>query len=332
MRRIQIESWAIQIIERVESNGPLEDSRVELKAKWIDIQKAARRLAGHANAARGEPILWLIGIDQDNGVIGAEQEELANWYAAVQSEFDGISPSLTDLNLTYNDTTVVLLYFETDRAPYVVKNPRLDIEKGSISHEVPWREGTRTRSAKRSDLIKLLVPVVSLPELEILSGKFYISLQNEKWHCYLSITSYIIPNPGQACIIPFHKCDASFTVEDILDEEIFSDIKIIPPHKRVPGNTGIGLQGSRYGYFTEPDSMTISNTKNEAIIQGPGQMDIICEHWIQPQDIDLKNSKVRINVNLKPTHTNGNIHFAETLIWSRINDNNIGNWILREAT
>ena len=41
-----------------------EDARVELKADWIDESKMARRLAGHANAANGEHVLWLFGVDE----------------------------------------------------------------------------------------------------------------------------------------------------------------------------------------------------------------------------------------------------------------------------
>ena len=64
MRSHEIESWAYDIIERVQKHQPIEDSRVELKSEWIDATKAARQIAGHANASHGEPILWLIGIDE----------------------------------------------------------------------------------------------------------------------------------------------------------------------------------------------------------------------------------------------------------------------------
>jgi len=40
---------------------PIEDTRVEVKAVWpSDSNYAARRIPGHANAAGGESILWLI--------------------------------------------------------------------------------------------------------------------------------------------------------------------------------------------------------------------------------------------------------------------------------
>jgi hypothetical protein len=53
MRPPEIEAWALDVIRRVSSGQPHEDFRVELKADWITTEKAARRLAGHANAARG---------------------------------------------------------------------------------------------------------------------------------------------------------------------------------------------------------------------------------------------------------------------------------------
>lgn len=66
MRPVEIESWALSVIQQVESRQPNEDARVEMKTNWIEHFKAARQIAGHANAARGDPILWLIGVDQDS--------------------------------------------------------------------------------------------------------------------------------------------------------------------------------------------------------------------------------------------------------------------------
>src|SRR5262245_65218685 len=91
MRARDIEMWALSVIERVELKQPPEDSRVELKTEWIPPSKAARRIAGHANAARGEPILWLIGIDEKQGVQGGAFQELADWWKKVAFEFDGIN-------------------------------------------------------------------------------------------------------------------------------------------------------------------------------------------------------------------------------------------------
>ena len=117
MKPHQIESWALKIIDRVEANQPIEDFRVELKSDWIPAEKAARRIAGHANASRGAPILWLIGVGEERGVTGARHEDLADWYAKVKAQFDGWTPQLTDLNIPVEQDTVVALLFETERVP-----------------------------------------------------------------------------------------------------------------------------------------------------------------------------------------------------------------------
>jgi len=67
----------IIVIDCVKKGQPNEDFLVELKRDWIEKGKAARRIAGHANAARGENILWLIGVDEKQGVIGVNATDLA---------------------------------------------------------------------------------------------------------------------------------------------------------------------------------------------------------------------------------------------------------------
>lgn len=77
MNSREIESWSLRVIERVVANHPHEDFLVELKRNWLtDPNRTARRIAGHANAARGEPILWLVGVDQNSGVLGVASAEL----------------------------------------------------------------------------------------------------------------------------------------------------------------------------------------------------------------------------------------------------------------
>jgi hypothetical protein len=161
----QIEAWALDVIERVDSGASVEDSRVELKAEWPEPQKAARRIAGHANAARGAEILWLIGVDEDRGVVGAEANEFAAWFPQVEAGFDGLAPAHTELHVPTTGQTVVAMLFETERAPFVVKNPAYGrTGGGSVELEVPWRDGTRIRSARRSELVRLLSPLAEQPK------------------------------------------------------------------------------------------------------------------------------------------------------------------------
>jgi len=141
VRAGEIEAWARDVMERVDCRQPIEDMRVELKAAWPDPVKAARRLAAHGNAARGDSLLWLIGVNEAHGVTGASFEELSTWHAKLKREFDELSPDMTPLNVSPPRGTVVALLFETSRAPFVVKNP----EGGAVQFEVPWRDGNSTQ-------------------------------------------------------------------------------------------------------------------------------------------------------------------------------------------
>ncbi|MDA0268976.1 MAG: hypothetical protein O2890_11825 [Cyanobacteria bacterium] len=168
MNSVQIESWALRVIDCVKNGQPNEDFLVELKREWPNEDKAARRIAGHANAALGDNVLWLIGVDEKNGVVGVNATDIATWYPKVQSCFDeSLAPRMSPLNIPVDGVTVVALLFETNRAPFVVKNPN----GGTIHREVPWRENTSIRSAHRSDLIRVLAPIQFLPEIEILSAE-----------------------------------------------------------------------------------------------------------------------------------------------------------------
>lgn len=158
MTHQEVEVWALEIVEAVLAHQRIEDSAVELKSSWPDPRKAADRLAAHANAARGTPILWLIGVDEKSSKLSnVDPIELANWLSSVESFFDGFAPRLViDLNLRFDGSTAVALYFETHQgAPFVVQ-----YTKGSYPQfVVPWREGTALRTARRDDLLKILVPI-----------------------------------------------------------------------------------------------------------------------------------------------------------------------------
>ncbi len=156
MRTNEIEAWAMQIVQRVSSGQPVEDSRVELKGEWPDKpDRVARRIAGHCNAAKGAPVLWLIGVDESTGIVPHKPVELADWWNQVKTHFDEVPPVIRDLSLTANERPFTALLFETDRAPYVVK---VAPASGGVTLEVPWREATAVRSARRHEMISLFGP------------------------------------------------------------------------------------------------------------------------------------------------------------------------------
>ncbi|HEV3146901.1 MAG TPA: ATP-binding protein, partial [Gemmataceae bacterium] len=182
-----------RVIEALRKGAPVEDSRVELKAQWPDPKKAARQIGGHANAAHGEPVLWLIGVDEKGSIVGADREEMSKWWPQVESQFDGLAPRIVDLNIPVDGVTVVALKIESDRAPFVVNNPAANMDK-----EVPWREGTRVRSARRADLIRLLEPVEKLPEIDLLWAKYELGC--------LDACLFIVPPRDCNLVIAVHKC------------------------------------------------------------------------------------------------------------------------------
>ncbi|MGD1940192.1 MAG: hypothetical protein ACFB0G_02665 [Leptolyngbyaceae cyanobacterium] len=271
MNSRQIESWALRIIDCVENGQPNEDFLVELKRDWIDPYKAARRIAGHANAARGENIPWLIGVDEIEGVKGVKTVELADWHSKLEASFDELAPEMTALNIPVNGEAVVALLFQTERAPYVVKNPNFGQEIGAIELEVPWRVNTRVRAARRSDLIRLLSPLELLPEIEVLGQKLEVTIagcdsvgnyQPDELRFIADL--YIVPKNNSPIVIPFHRCRVSFSIEGFSAFEA-SRVRLKSTNRKsIP-------EASR---MSTPGSLTIESTTHEMIVHGPGKFSL----------------------------------------------------------
>ena len=299
MKAHEIESWALNVIDRVRAGQPNEDSRVELKADWPEPQKTARLIAGHANAARGEPTLWLVGVDQKSGVKGASYMELANWFEQVKAQFDGLAPLLTDLNIPVDGNTVVALLFETDRAPFVVRNPAFGKpEGGPVALEVPWRENTSTKSATRAQLIQLLSPLQKLPDFEVLRGDFWCDpidatrRSPAEWLDWqLDLRLYVSPRSSSRVFIPFHRCEASFefSVES--------------------GRIHFG----RVSLSTVTNSMTIGTTGTEILIDGPGLVNLYASVKTPEISDDILANAAQIDVVLRPLETEHSVSITRTL-------------------
>jgi len=280
MRAQDIEAWVLKIVDRVRASQPVEDFRVELKAAWPDNSyKAARRLAGHCNAARGEPVLWIIGLDEEKGVVGAAQSELADWLPQVRSHFESISPDLDrDMNVPVDDTTVVALLFNTDRAPFVVKNRAYgQTQGGPVQLEVPWREGTRVRTARREDLLRLLVPLQTLPDVTILEAslscsRFYDGEPPKpvglRWR--LRVTLYVVSISDEALIVPFHTCEAHFSIQDHIHKQALDAIGLGPDHASTLPPTVAIRHATREREL--PTSYTVEATDTEVLIARAGQV------------------------------------------------------------
>lgn len=266
MQPHEIEAWALRAVERVSAGRPLEDSLVEAKAAWIGGAKAARRIAGHCNAARGSPVLWVIGLDEGAGTVpGATPTDPATWWPQVLSHFDGPAPRLTDLVVHAPGGAVVLaLLFETDRAPFVVRNPA---GGGVVSREVPWREGTAVRSATHADLVQILAPLSKLPKVELVEGRLVLSPrggpspsggEGPGWTLLLRL--FVTP-VGERAVFPLHRTTVEWRVGSMPQKY----------ESRYP--TFSTFQRTYFGP-SRPHPQNVVCTDTEAIVTLPGVLEV----------------------------------------------------------
>ena len=310
MQHHELEAWVLQIIDRVTSGQSIEDSRVELKAEWPDPKKAARQIAGHANTAHGEPILWLVGIDEKrHTVTGATETELANWYPQVKGQFDGLAPRVVDLNVPTKNRTVVALLFETDRVPFVVKNP----DGGTIQFEVPWRENRATRIADRSDLMKLLSPLQLLPSVELLGAVLQVQRasaeppkQGEWLNWNLNLAFYIVPHADSKVVIPFHRCSGLLGVVGEVEQIELTFIHMRPPGLYTPGS------------FDQRESLTILGTANELLVEGPGKVLFQGTARTKYKEANYEQD-VEITLRLIPAGAAGAVTISRVLVHDSLN-------------
>ena len=184
---------------------------------------AARRLAAHANAARGRDVLWLVGI-RNGKPTGADASGLENWLAGVARHFDGLAPRVRAYNIPAGrgfrgrSLQVVALLVETERAPFVIR-----LAGGQPSFEVPWFDLTDglVRSAGRLELVKLLAPMQDLPRFEVLEAEltFYRNphaAPNSKtlYRWTLDGSLYVVPAGDTRVVVPLHRCHGGIASVD----------------------------------------------------------------------------------------------------------------------
>jgi len=288
-RLTDLEYRVITILRNLEAGLPVEDNRVEMKAVWPDDPwRAARRIAGHANAAGGDEILWIIGTDEKaRKVMGADHLEVSNWWRQVQSHFSEIAPSLTHLNVPYEGVGVVALLINTERLPFIINNNK----PGAVEREVPWREGDATRSAKRSDLIQMLVPRAQTPDFQVLRGDLMALREpDEQINWNLKMHLYVRPRTNDRIVIPRHQCSVRMACLGWPYSQSMSILMMLPPHKAQFRNVDAPNQ---------PHSSVIESTPEELLIYGPGK--ITLQTGITSSDLPVhSDANIDINVTMLP--------------------------------
>jgi hypothetical protein len=168
-------------------------------------------------------------------------------------------PAVTHLNVPWGGVTIVALLFETDRAPFVLKNPHFGSrENDPIAFEVPWREGTETRSADRSELLRILSPVAELPQFEVLWGRadgYIYAPENEggqppEVHLSVEAEIYVVPTGEKTVVIPKHKTAMLVRWPEIEEPLVADDVTLYLTNRRAES--------------------LVSVLSSELVVQGPG--------------------------------------------------------------
>lgn len=270
LNAVELEARILDIVERATRGQPIEDDRIELKREWPDDKhKAARGIGGLCNASGGDWVLWVVGVDEMAGkVVGASQNNFADWWPQVKSQFDGVAPRVNELAVPVDGGTVVGLMFEPDRKPYVVKNTTQKV----FDREVPWREATSTRSAKRHDLLRLLVVESSKLAVDVLHGRFIVAGNGRDFRVSLYV------DPGRANVpvaIPSHRCGIECSTCGLVVPSDRIHLRCISP-------------------LVESDK-----PGRELILRGPGTMQIDCK-WADPDNVLVPREDLHFRITLNP--------------------------------
>lgn len=252
-RRIDIELRVREALRVLRAAGKVEDAGLELKGSPPSADTKAAQLAGAANAAGGESIVWVFGIADDGAFVDISGFEFDDWFARMPGQFDGPYPEPTIAWLEHERNAILAVSFRTDHAPYVVKrvaDPR--------QRETPWREGAHTRTATRSELIRMLLPQARLPHIEILGGSVAFEPQPGQSpdlvkDVVFAAELFVDPADANGFHLSKHRCELSVQ----LGEKTFV---------ATAGN--VALQATDHERY--PQTAAVRPTSAGLHIQGPG--------------------------------------------------------------
>jgi hypothetical protein len=202
-------------------------------------------------------VIWVIGIDNRGKVHGADTSGLDQWWAGVQRCFDGPSPGLAlSVNTVIDEKPVTLLMFSTDQAPYVCTVSGSGVPgSDSVEAEIPWRDGNRTRSARRGEVLRILRPLETTPAVDPYQMGYVAVSEVERtlrqWSAEIKL--YVVPSTDGRLVLPRHRCGLIVRAHDGSDGEMMRPLTM-----RDVGNEG----------------RLIRATDTELIIDGPGYAEI----------------------------------------------------------
>lgn len=238
----------------------------------------------------------LIGVDEKaQNVVGADAEDMATWWPQVQKHFDEIAPEVVrHFHVLVHEKPVVAILFDATRVPYVVQSAEAQVQR-----EVPWRGASMTRSARRSELLELLVAHVFVPAIDVRSASVVLSL-TDSGMLAASVDSslYLVPTDASHVVIPFHRCQGGV----VLDEERYdlTQLRLSPPQ----GGT---LQAPHNR------SLTIDATNDELIVAGPGIVRLTARFNPEPITLIRPVPACHVSITLAVIHAWAAVRVEATL-------------------
>ena len=277
-----LEYSALEYIDALRNGRPLPAS-TDLIAHfptWPGLpRRAARILAAYANTARGQEVLWLIGV-RDNAVgkltlPGADSARFDEWLHGLAPYFDGLVPVVRAFTLDTGAAGVqpgrqpIALQIDSARAPFVVR-----AQPASANLEVPWwdRQARQVRSAGRHELVRGLVPMQGVPQFKEVEAEFTFykhfhgtgaTKPVHRWT--LDGSLYVIPQPGSHLVIPLHRCHAGIAVPD----------------------SGFRAAANDLTLTADRQSPAVRVTESAALVDGPGRMFVYCSGTMATADAPL---------------------------------------------
>lgn len=258
MRPIDLESRVISAVDRIRGGQLVEHDLIECKRDWPQENKA-RQLAGSLNRAGGDPVIYIIGIDEKTGKVhDISGTDVLDWWGQMTPKFDQFPPEMVrHISVPVGDSGehVVAVAFASDRAPYLVKTG-----SANPSLEVPMREGTGTRTARRDELLRILIPAVRLPRVVVLEanlkGKYVPPPMgrpnDEELKCFGELRIYVEHEGERAVTFPAHGMRGQATING----EKFV-LEISPPMETASVPTG----PSNFSFQRPSDGVTVTGPR-----------------------------------------------------------------------
>jgi hypothetical protein len=272
VRPLEVEIKVLNVVEAVRRGEKVEDDLVECKRDWPDVSKA-RQLAALCNKARGSDVILIIGLDEaTRSVHLVDSTDPATWWSSFQARFDEATPDLlVHQRVDVGDgQSVIALAFDTSRVPFVIKTPA---NSGPVEREIPIRDGTRTRSAHRREVIQLLAPNLNLPAISFLKASVTVSwhaardtvedspgvapqsARQERVSLWSQVTVYVEHLVPEFVMLPTHLIEARIKFGNY---ELPLKARMIPPSR---GQDHAPPPVKRYG---------VDRREEGALITGPG--------------------------------------------------------------